>query len=132
MYRRAPDSVRGAVPFLMKHALDVFRDEGARIASMCLIPGRGCDTERLRDSWMVRQLFCLWYHRLDFLFGGRGQEYFKTRFRPRMVPRYACTGPKSTLRSIFSFLQVTGATRVHLRNSLKALFARSRRLPAAD
>ena len=60
---------------------------------------------------MVRLAISLWYKRLNFLFNTRGQDHFKSRFRPRYVNRYLCVTPKTSVRSISSFLVTTGGIR---------------------
>ncbi len=110
-YRKRQDATRGIIPHMMRTVMDQMREEGVERVSLCLIPGRNIATQDSpRGHVLVRMLLDLWYRRLNFLFNVRGQEHFKSRFRPRMRNRYICVSTKSSLRSIFSFLRIVGAT----------------------
>ncbi|MEZ6057832.1 MAG: DUF2156 domain-containing protein [Planctomycetaceae bacterium] len=127
-YRRRPDSVRGAVPFLMRSIVDLFQSEGIERISLCIVPGRGCETvSNDRENWMVRRSMQLWYHRLGPLFNAKGQDYFKQKFRPRFQERFICVSPKSSLRSLSSFMWTTGGLMPHPWNLVKAFWRSLRR-----
>ncbi len=122
-YRKRKDAPRGTVPFLFREVIDLLQAEGVEQVSLCLVPGK--NTEQPFDksgSWMARWALSLWYKRLNFLFNTQGQNYFKTRFRPRFVDRYICVTPYTTPLSISSFLYTMGAYSPHLGNTLRNLW----------
>lgn len=122
-YRKRSSSPRGTVPFLFRRVIDLLQAEGVRTVSLCLVPGRGMDEKTAhRSHWMARLAISLWYKHLNFLFNTRGQDHFKSRFRPRYVNRYLCVTPKTSVRSITSFLVTTGAIRPNLGNLLRNLW----------
>ncbi len=116
-YRKRNDAVRGTIPFLFRSVIDQLQQEGVRLVSLCLVPGKGAtENPNPSSSFLVRFSLSMWYERLNFLFNTRGQNYFKTRFRPRFVNRYICVTPGTTPRSIMSFLGVAGALRPNILN----------------
>lgn len=122
-YRKRKDAPRGTVPFLFRDVIDRLQKEGVSQVSLCLVPGKG--TEQAFDkssSWLARLALSMWYKRLNFLFNTQGQNYFKTRFRPRFVDRYICVTPYTTPLSISSFLYTMGAYSPHFGNILKNLW----------
>lgn len=121
-YRKATDSVRGVVPFLLKTVMDSMQSEGVSRVSLCLVPGKNLDERIPNDSALVNRLLSLWYRRMNFLFNVQGLDHFKQRFRPEEKSRYVCVTPKSTLRSVISFARVTGALRPNIANLAGALF----------
>lgn len=122
-YRKRADAPRGTTPFLFRDVIDRLQAEGVRNVSLCLVPGRGVDgNANPRSQKMVRLAMSLWYKRLNFLFNTKGQDYFKSRFRPRYVNRYICVTPNTTVRSIFSFLVATGGIKPHIGNLIRNLW----------
>lgn len=122
-YRKRADSIRGTVPFLFREVADRLKQEGVREVSLCLIPGKGVENDKSpnADRW-VQWILKTWYHRLNLLFNASGQDYFKSRFRPRYVDRYLCVYPQNSVCSIFSFVKVTGALNVNPCNLVRKLF----------
>lgn len=111
-YRKRDNAPRGTIPFLFRDVIDRMQDEGVQRISLCLVPGKSVDEQPTdQGSRLVRFMLSMWYHRMDFLFNIRGQDHFKSRFRPADELRYTCVTARSSLRSLLSFLQTTGATR---------------------
>ena len=116
-YRKRKDATRGATPFLFRKTIDSLKAEGAECVSLCLVPGRGVNNQHPgKGDWRIQKALSIWFKRLDFLFNVKGQDHFKSRFRPRYVDRYLCVAPQNTTRSLWSFLKTTGATRPNWRN----------------
>jgi len=116
-YRKRSDAVRGTIPYLFREVTDRLQAQGVRRVSLCLVPGKGlqqetCETADARVRWLLG----LWYGRLSLIFNASGQDYFKSRFRPRYVNRYICVYPRNSWTSILSFLKTSGALRVNIRN----------------
>lgn len=125
-YRKRRTATRGVTAFLFREAIDLLQKEGAERVSLCLVPGRGVAEQRSTDAefaqdWRVQKILSLWFHRLDFIFNAKGQDHFKSRFRPRYLNRYLCIAPKNSARSIWSFLKVSGALTPNVRNMLGQL-----------
>jgi phosphatidylglycerol lysyltransferase len=124
-YRRRREATRGVMAFLMKTAIDQFQREGVEQVDFCVVPGAGTRRKsHPSESWMVQRGVDLWYRRLDFLMGFQGQEYFKSRFRPRMINRYVCAAPHATVGSILSFLRTAGAFSPSYRNVARSIWHR--------
>ena len=122
-YRKRNDSPRGTIPFLFRDVVDKFQDEGVQTVSLCLVPGRGMEEKTVPPPpRLVKFAMSVWYHRLNFLFNTKGQDYFKSRFRPRYVNRYICVTPKSTVGSMLSFLVTTGGIKPHAGNLIRNLW----------
>jgi phosphatidylglycerol lysyltransferase len=121
-YRKRHDAVRGTIAFLFREAIDRLQAEGAQRVSLCMVPGKGvrADTSNNADA-RVRWLLNLWYDRLDFVFSASGQDYFKSRFRPRYVDRYICVYPRNSWTSIYSFLKTSGALQINWWNLTRNL-----------
>ncbi|MEZ6060627.1 MAG: DUF2156 domain-containing protein [Planctomycetaceae bacterium] len=125
-YRRRSGAPRGVMPFLFRETIDRLQAEGVRQVSLCLVPGRNIPQHSSPTARrLVQWTLSTWYKRLEFLFNARGQDYFKSRFRPRFQNRYICVTPTTTLRSMTSFLQVSGAVRPDLRNLARNLWKHS-------
>lgn len=121
-YRKRADAVRGTIPFLFRTVIDRLQEEGVKTVSLCMVPGKGAgDSPQPTSSFLVKFSLSLWYQRLNFLFNSRGQNYFKSRFRPRFVNRYICVTPRTTPRSILSFLYVAGAFTPNVLNIFRNL-----------
>ncbi|MCA8990456.1 MAG: DUF2156 domain-containing protein [Planctomycetaceae bacterium] len=123
-YRKRSDAPRGTIPFLFRTVVDKLQEEGVEQISLCLVPGKGVNHTPVPKAgyWMARWSLNLWYTRLNFLFNAQGQNYFKSRFRPRYVDRFICVTPKSTPISISSFLYVMGGFSPNVPNVMKNLW----------
>jgi len=122
-YRKRQDAPRGTIPFLFRDVIDRLQAEGVRSVSLCLVPGRGLQINaKPPSSKMASFAMSLWYKRLNFLFNTKGQDYFKSRFRPRYVNRYICVTPNTTVRSMVSFLVATGGIKPHVGNLIRNLW----------
>jgi len=122
-YRKRSNAPRGTIPFLFRDVIDRLQSEGVRTVSLCLVPGRGMEEKTNYPShWIANFAMSLWYKRLNFLFNTRGQDHFKSRFRPRYVNRYTCITPKTSIRSIASFLITTGGIKPNIGNLLRNLW----------
>ncbi|MFV0445898.1 MAG: phosphatidylglycerol lysyltransferase domain-containing protein [Planctomycetaceae bacterium] len=121
-YRRRRDATRGVMAYLMKSTIDKLQQEGVEQVDFCVVPGAGTrEKSHPSESRLVQRAVDLWYRRLDFLMGFQGQEYFKSRFRPRMINRYVCAAPHATMGSIMSFLRMTGAFSPSYTNVMKSI-----------
>ena len=121
-YRKRRDATRGTIPFLFREVIDRLKSDRVRRVSLCLVPGKGVEQDRrpCADA-RVRWMLGLWYGRLNVLFSAAGQNYFKSRFRPRYQDRYLCVYPRNSWRSIVSFVKTSGALRINTRNLLRKL-----------
>ena len=54
-YRRRPDAVRGAMPYLMHQAMVHLQSEGSDSVSLCLVPGLHCETPLPGDSALAAE-----------------------------------------------------------------------------
>ncbi|MEQ9407121.1 MAG: DUF2156 domain-containing protein [Fuerstiella sp.] len=124
-YRKRKDATRGVTAYLFRTVIDLLRDEGVEQVSLCLVPGRNVSSAAAGNGdWRVEKILSLWFNRLDFVFNAKGQDHFKSRFRPRYVDRYICIAPSNSVGSLWSFLKTTGAVNCNWRN-LAAQFRRS-------
>ncbi len=126
-YRKRHTAPRGTIPFLFREVMDFMREEGIEQVSLCLVPGKGVqsDVTTHADS-RIRWLLKTWYSHLNFLFNTAGQDFFKSRFRPRYRNRYLCVYPANTLGSFTSFLRTSGAIRPNLRNMFQRMIYRGK------
>jgi phosphatidylglycerol lysyltransferase len=108
MYRARPDAVRGTVPFLMRHAMQTFTDEGVEEASLCLMPAAGCEQRRPGDSWLIHAYVRFTHRYLNFILDTPGIYHFKTRFRPRCENRYCSIWPQASVRPLYALLSTWG------------------------
>jgi len=130
-YRRRPDAVRGVIPYLMQSTINRVQEEGANRISFCLVPGKNVAEQEVgKSNWLVRRALNMWYYNLNALFNAQGQDYFKQRFRPRFVERYICVTPSSSLRSVTSFVYITGGFTPSPLNTLKSVYHQIRKKQA--
>jgi len=132
-YRKRQSAPRGTIPFLFREVIDRMQAEGVERVSLCLVPGKGAqhDLTPHSDSRM-RWLLATWYRHLNFIFNTAGQDFFKSRFRPRYQDRYVCVYPGNTLGSFVSFLKVSGAVKPNLRNLFQRWFRGTKQTPTHD
>lgn len=130
MYRKRKNSPRGAIPFLFRTVIDQFQAEGIQKISLCIVPGRGVHEweygEYDKTSWLARTSLSIWYRHFSFLFNAKGQDHFKSRFRPEYQNRYICVAPGTTVGSILSFVDTVGVLIPHPGNLLRNLLRRKR------
>ncbi|RLS59160.1 MAG: DUF2156 domain-containing protein [Planctomycetota bacterium] len=101
-YRKRPNAPRGTMAYLFRTVIDQLQDEGVQAISLCLVPGKGVNNKAMRgDDCRVRWLLGLWYKRLNFLFNTAGQDFFKSRFRPRYEDRFLCVYPGNSWSVLF-------------------------------
>ena len=92
-----------------------------------MVPGEGtARRSHPTESWLVQQALNFWYQRCDLFMGFQGQAYFKSRFRPRMINRYACAYPKASISSCLSFVRTAGALSPSYRNLAREMWRRLR------
>lgn len=121
-YRKRKDATRGVTAHLFRSAIDQLKEEGVEQVSLSLIPGRNVDQAKVGGGdWRVRKALSVWFHRLDFIFNAKGQDHFKSRFRPSYVDRYICVAPNNSVRSLWSFLKTMGAMDYNRRNLVSQL-----------
>jgi phosphatidylglycerol lysyltransferase len=129
-YRQRPDAVRGTIPFLMHQAMQLLKDEGAKRASLCLIPGLRCGEPLPGDSPLARWGLVVGTQYFSALFDTAGAYHFKTRFRPRFEARYLCVRPKMTLGSAWAFVRLLGVLQVDFGKLYERVAARWRKREA--
>ena len=108
MYRSRQDAVRGTVPFLMRRAMQIFKDEGVEEVSLCLMPSAHRDKRRPGDSWLIHKYIWITHRYLNFILDTQGIYHFKTRFRPRCENFYCSVWPKASLRPLHAMLSLWG------------------------
>lgn len=130
-YRRRKDATRGVMAFMMKSIIDRLQEEGVEQVDFCVVPGKGMMDRRHHptESRKIRYGMHLWYRHFDMFMNFRGQEYFKSRFRPRMINRYVCVSPRVTVSSIISFFRTAGAFSPNYRNVARAFWQHLRQPP---
>ncbi|WP_397569948.1 phosphatidylglycerol lysyltransferase domain-containing protein [Schlesneria sp. T3-172] len=122
-YRRRLDAPRGVVPFLMQQAVEHLKQEGVRAVSLCLCPA--VRTEKLEgDSWIIRRCLQFGFNYASLFFDMPGEYHFKSRFRPRFVPRYICHWPEASVWSMCSLIQLSGALNLDLNRLAGILWRR--------
>lgn len=127
-YRKRNNATRGVTAHLFRTVIDLLQAEKAEEVSLCLIPGRNVGQSSVDGGdWRIRKTLSLLFHRLEFIFNAKGQDHFKSRFRPRYVDRYICVAPSHSARSLWSFLKTTGALHGNHRNLLNQLRRRKPR-----
>jgi phosphatidylglycerol lysyltransferase len=123
-YRKRPSAPRGTTAYLFRKVMDQLKNEGVNQVSLCLIPGKGVELDQTQQTdKFLRLVLGIWYHRLNFLFNLKGQQYFKSRFRPAYRDRYLCVYPHNSLLSILSFVKKTGALCPNYYNLLQHSFS---------
>lgn len=127
-YRKRSNATRGVTAHLFRTVIDQLQAENVEQVSLCLIPGRNVGRSPVEEGdWRIRKTLSLLFNRLDFVFNAKGQDHFKSRFRPRYVDRYLCVAPGNSMRSLWSFLKTTGAINGNHRNLLNQLRRRKPR-----
>lgn len=125
-YRKRNKATRGITAYLFRMVIDRLKEEGTELISLCLIPGRNVSESQISGGdWKIERLMSIWFNRLEFVFNAKGQDHFKSRFRPRYVDRYLCVAPKNSARSLWSFLKTTGAVHGNLRNMIRQFRGKS-------
>jgi phosphatidylglycerol lysyltransferase len=108
MYRHRRDSVRGVVAHLFHVAMMRMKSEGIEAVSLCLVPAVGCEEPLEGDSAMTRHALTIGLKYLNFLFDFAGIYHFKSRFRPRYEDRYICALPRTTVRTGWALVRMSG------------------------
>jgi len=109
-YRKRRNSTRGVTTFIFRTVIDQLRHEGVEYVSLCLIPGRNVKHSTIGNGdWRIRTVLSIWFDRMDFVFNAKGQDHFKSRFRPEYADRFLCVAPRNSITSLWSFLKTTGA-----------------------
>jgi phosphatidylglycerol lysyltransferase len=101
VYRRRPDAARGAIPFVIMHAMRAMKGEGVRYFSLSLAPFLRC-TPMIGDSVIFRSVANLWWRFLNPVYDVRGLFHFKSRFRPDYREMYLASKPRVTVISLFA------------------------------
>ena len=105
-WRRRPDSPRGTVAFLMMQTLRLWKEEGVRDVSLCLVGCVRCDEPMPNDSRLLRSGMNLWWNYGNWVFDMRGLYHFKSRFRPEYRDLCVAALPNLTFHSIRTFLKM--------------------------
>ncbi len=108
IYRHRQDSIRGVVPHLKLHAMDLLRAEGVNQVSLGLIPGLNCQSGRAGDSGITRRALQWSSRYLNFLFDNAGLHHYKSRFRPRLENRYVCAYPRVSIMTFVTTVYLLG------------------------
>jgi phosphatidylglycerol lysyltransferase len=123
-YRKRSTAPRGTTAYIFREVIDRLQSEGVERVSLCLVPGKGVEHDHSATSdYKVRFMLNMWYYHLNFLFNVQGQNYFKSRFRPRYINRYIAVYPKNTLFSIGTFLKTSGALQPNYFNLMRHIGA---------
>lgn len=107
-YRRRGDAVRGTMPYLMHQVMRQLQAEGARAASLCLVPGLRCETPLPGDSALARWSLVIGTRYFSFIHDTAGMYHYKSRFRPQFDSRYLAVRPRLSMASALSFVRVLG------------------------
>ena len=132
-YRKRSTAPRGTVPFLFRQVIDQLQTEGVNQVSLCVVPGKGVQHDCTKQSNpRIRWVLGFWYKHLNLIFNTAGQDFFKSRFRPRYMDRFVCAYPNNSLLAVVSFLKTSGALRLNLRNLAQKCFSRQAPSPSAE
>jgi phosphatidylglycerol lysyltransferase len=101
VYRRRPDAVRGAMAYLIMHAMRAMKAEGVSYFSLSLAPFLRC-TPIMGDSVLFRTVANLWWRFLNPVYDVRGLFQFKSRFSPDYREMYLAAKPQVTVRSLLA------------------------------
>ena len=116
-YRKRKSATRGVTAHLFRTVIDQLKSQGVEKVSLCLVPGRNVSHALIKNGdWKVEKMLTFWFKRLHFLFNAKGQDHFKSRFRPDYEDRYLCVTPQHSIRSVWSFLKTTGAIHCNWKN----------------
>lgn len=125
-YRHRIDAPRGLVAFMIHQCVDRMRqEEGVECVSLCLCPAVRCEALP-NDSRLVRHGLQFGFNYASIFFDLPGEYHFKSRFRPRFVPRYICHWPKATVRSMWSLVRLSGVLTFDWGKLSRALWDRIR------
>jgi phosphatidylglycerol lysyltransferase len=120
-YRKRADATRGAMPFLMKAAIDQFQADGAERVSLCMLLWKDTGTfENNKAGGFLAWWLATGQRIADKVYSANGMIHFKTRFRPTLTNIYMCVTPRTTLLLSLSFLKTVGAFSFSWRNIAKA------------
>lgn len=132
-YRKRSTAPKGTIPFLFRQVIDQLQSEGVSQVSLCVVPGKGVQQDCTKQSNpRIRWVMGFWYKRLNFIFNTAGQDFFKSRFRPRYVDRFVCAYPNNSLLAVASFIKTSGALRPNLMNLAHKCFSRQPPRPEAE
>jgi len=122
-YRKRRTATRGAMPFLMKAAIDQFQADGAEHVSLCMLTFKDTGTFKNNQSGGFLHWWLATGQRIvDKLYGANGAIHYKTRFRPTLTNIYLCVTPRTTLFLTLSFLHQVGAFSFSWRNIAKSVW----------
>jgi lysylphosphatidylglycerol synthetase-like protein (DUF2156 family) len=94
---------------IMRHAIDVFREEGREAVWLGLSPAAGLHRGPFRDSAMLHKVMAAGYasprvNRRIFNFAGIAA--YKKRFRGRETPAYVASPPGSQFMRLIALLRI--------------------------
>ena len=107
-WRTDPSAPRGTAYLLARTVLDALRADGATEATLGPVPAVRCDRPLPGDNPLVRRAVVLWHRRCGAVFDTAGLHHFKSRFRPRFEPLYACGRPRVGLAAAAAFVRASG------------------------
>lgn len=107
--RRDPERAAYLDLGIMRHAIDVFRDEGREAVWLGLSPAAGLHRGPFRDSALLHKAMAAGYasprvNRRIFNFAGIAA--YKKRFRGRETPAYVASPPGSELMRLVALLRI--------------------------
>ena len=94
---------------IMRHAIDVFRDEGREAVWLGLSPAAGLHRGPFRDSALLHKAMAAGYAspRVNWrIFNFAGIAAYKKRFRGRETPAYVASPPGSELMRLVALLRI--------------------------
>jgi phosphatidylglycerol lysyltransferase len=125
-YRHRADAPRGLVAFMIHQCVEKLRAEAVQAVSLCLCPAVRCEALP-DDSWLVRRGLQFGFNYASLFFDLPGEYHFKSRFRPRFVPRYICHWPHASVRSMWSLVRISGVLSLDYRKLARSLWHRIRK-----
>ena len=107
-WRTDPLAPRGTPYLLARTVLDALRADGVPEATLGPVPAVRCDRPTPGDNPLVRRAVVLWHSRCGAIFNTAGLHHFKSRFRPRYEPLYACGSPRVPVTAAAAFVRASG------------------------
>jgi phosphatidylglycerol lysyltransferase len=124
-YRHRLDAPRGLVAYMIHQCAERLKSEGVLSVSLCLCPAIRCEAMP-NDSRLVRRGLQFGFNYASIFFDLPGEYHFKSRFRPRFVPRYICHWPRASVSSMWSLVRLSGVLTFDFRKLAGSLWSRIR------
>lgn len=124
MYRQRTDAVRGTLPSLVFHTVNLLKEEGIETLSLSPIPALRCEKPLPNDSWLIRKMMTTWYNHSNYLFDVPGIFHFKSRFRPEFSDTFVCVYPKASIATVMGYARCAKVLDVKSGFIFKAIYKR--------